>query len=181
MKHKFIVACSIALFAAVAQAAQLVTNFGATAENGGSWVWTPGTSTLTGTEGAGDLIFGAPLTNSFLDFSVISVTATATTAPNFGFNVVFEDSNFNTATANFNWLDFVGGNTVTSAVVIQPGFNKNNVVGWSLFSGGSAASINVVLTSITAGSAIPEPSTAAALGGMAILGFAAARRQRRSA
>lgn len=67
-----------------------------------------------------------------------------------------------------NWLVPADGANVTLSLETQA-------------IGGSVSDTLALANLTVAGSAIPEPSTAAAFGGLAILGFAAARRQRRSA
>ncbi|MDX2079494.1 MAG: PEP-CTERM sorting domain-containing protein [Terrimicrobiaceae bacterium] len=149
-------------------AAVLITDFGPSATNGGSWSYNPATSTLSGIEGLGDLIFGSP---SFADIGSngqLSLTANVTTAPAAGFTVVLEDASFVTATATFDWADFIGGQTVVANLVPSIGFDSSNIVGWSLFSGGSGGSINATLDTL---SAVPEPTTwaLAALGATSVL------------
>lgn len=169
--------CSVACICSASSAA-VITSFGSDAEKDGAWSWNSGTSTLSGTEVTGDTLYGVPYSGNFGDFSAISITANATTAPLAGFTFLLEDTEGRLAIAQFFWLDFVGGNTVSSVVQFDAGFDKSAIGGWQLASGGSGSPINVVLTSA---SAIPEPSAAVALAGVATLGFAATRRRHRVA
>jgi len=170
------------LFGLLATAqAQVITNFGSTAfTDDTGWTWTPGTSTLTGTEGAGFLLYGTPFTANLTGATSLSITANATTAPSAGFNFVLEDNTGKTATALYSWLAFQGGTTTISSVLnAQSGFSFANVTSWNLVSGGSGSSINVALSSVAV-SAVPEPATYAALFGLASLGFCIMRKRRKA-
>lgn len=163
--------------------AQQITTFGNNAFSDFGWVWNGGANSVTGIEGTGNVLYGETLFQNYTGINAITLTASVSVAPNAGFQFVLLDNTDKQLVASFDWLDFAGGATVTSTVSsVDVGFNYSNVIGWNLVSGGSNASINAIITNaLAANSAIPEPSTAAALGGLAILGFAAARRQRRSA
>jgi len=152
--------------------AQLVTNFGASAIAGGTWVYTPGTSSLSGTEAGGDLLFNTtPLVLNLTGSSQIRITANVTTAPGGGFTFVLQDAQNDEVQAAFDWSSFVGGATITSNLSINALFNYGDVVGWNLSGGGSGLAIAATLTSATA--VIPEPSTyallALGLGGLVLM------------
>lgn len=159
---------------------QTVTNFGFSASTDDTgWTWNPGTNTLSGTENAGYLLFGDSLTSNLTGATTLSITLNAISAPSAGFNFVLEDGSGKTATALYSWLAFQGGPTTVSTVInAQSGFNFADVTTWNLVSGGSGSSINVVLSNVSA-SAVPEPSTYAALAGFAVMGFCAVRRRRK--
>lgn len=160
--------------------AQVITSF-SDAENGGSWILTG--ATITGTEGAGDLIYNAvPLTLDATGKTGISITASVTTAPANGFKFSLFDATGKEATASFDWASFTSGPQTVVALFdfVTAGFNYGAVDGWNLISGGSGATINATLTSASL-TPVPEPSTYAALSGIAVLGFVAYRRRRSAA
>lgn len=150
----------VATLATLASAgAQLITTFGNTAENGGFWNYNPATSTITGTEGFGDLIFGAPANASLLTGNTyISLTGSAVTAPAGSFSVVLEDGEGNLAAAGFLWSAFSSGPQTVQAQLSFSTFDFDNVVGWSLVSGGSLQPVDASFSQMSAVSAVPEPS-----------------------
>jgi len=155
---------------------QLITGFGTNATNGGSWTYTSATSTITGTEGPGDLLFG---NTQFLNYSgaiQISLTANATINPGSTFSLVLQDGEGDEIFSQFSWASFLGGNTVLSNLSVNAAFNPANVVGWNLIAGSSSNPINVSLTSATA--IIPEPTTMALLAG-SLTAIMVLRRRRR--
>jgi hypothetical protein len=151
----------------------LITNFGNSADNGGGWTYTAGTSTLTGVESAGDLIFNPSTLNiDGTDGFAISITANVTTAPNAGFSFILQDAQGQEATALFAWTSFIGGATIQSLILpanIQPNFDFDQIAGWNLV-GNGGGTISAVLTSASL-AVIPEPSTYALLliGGAALV------------
>lgn len=160
-KNIYTLAFLLISFTSLSQA-QLITNFGATAVTGGGWTYTSATSSLSGTEGAGDLLFNAStITLDLTGSSHVRITANVTTAPNAGFFFALEDVGFEQVVAIFSWIDFVGGATISSPFSINPAFDYGNVEFWNLNSGGSGSAIAATLTSATA--VIPEPSTYALL------------------
>lgn len=156
--------------------AQLITNFGPEASVDFGWSWNPGTSTLSGTEGAGDVLYGETLSANFVGASMITITANVTSAPNAGFSFALVDDTEKLLVATFDWLDFAGGATVSSPIsYADAGFNYAGVTGWNLISGGSNSPISATLISAAV---IPEPSTYAAFAGGTMLGLALIRRRR---
>jgi hypothetical protein len=159
-----------------------ITNFGSSALTDDGWSYVG--STLSGTEGLGFLLYGEPISNDFTGATQITITANvagAANAPANGFTFLLLDGQDDSATAIFNWSDFIGGATVSADLVnISSGFDFGAVIGWNLVGGSSNAAINVVLSTAlaTAPSVIPEPSSYAALAGLAALGLVAARRRR---
>jgi hypothetical protein len=155
------------LLSAMASQAQLITTFGSSATNGGfTWDYDPNTSTISGTEGFGDLIYGTPETTSLLGSSVyISLTGSATVIPAGSFNIVLEDSSANLASATFLWSSFGSGPQTVQAALVFTTFDFSDVAGWALVSG---ASLQPVDASFSQMSAVPEPSAVLLLGGTAI-------------
>jgi len=165
---------ALAIFVNVANA-QLITDFGLNANDGGGWTYSAGTSTLTGTEQAGDLIFGS---TSFLNYSGvtgITLDLNVTMAPNSGLTFILQDSEGDEVSATFDWNDFIGGATANSSLSINPLFDYANVIGWNLVGGGSGSLINATLDSATA--VVPEPTTLALLTGSLTLGLILRRRR----
>jgi hypothetical protein len=159
---KILLAAFIVISTSFCQA-QLITNFGATASNGGAWTYTPGTSTISGNEGPGDLIFGTPAFGDYTGSTQFTLTGTVISAPSAGFTVLLEDSTGDTATALFDWADFIGGATISSTFTPVGGFDISDVINWNLVSGGSGEAVNATFSSLSA-TTIPEPSTYALMG-----------------
>lgn len=178
--------------AAIAQEVVLetisLTNFGASAFTDDSWTYNSSTGRLNGTEGLGFLVYGEPAATDFsrsfgqiTDISVTANVASLASAPLNGFSVVLIDGADRSASAFFNWVDFVGGQTVSVELSnVTPNFDYNNVIFWNLVGGSSNSPIDVVLTNISGlvVSNVPEPSTYAALAGMVVLGAVTVRRRR---
>ena len=153
---------------AVSARAQLITTFGDSAINGGfTWSYDSSTSTISGTEGFGDVIYGSPQTAVLLAGSTsISLTGSASVVPAGSFNVVLEDSSTNLATATFLWSSFASGPQTVGAALIYTTFNFSDVVGWSLVSGASLQPVNASFSQM---SAVPEPSALLLAGGATAL------------
>jgi hypothetical protein len=156
--------------------AQLITSFGFTAENGGfTWNYDPNTSTISGTEGFGDLLYGTPANASLLEGNTyISLTGSATIAPPGVFYVQLEDSGGNIAVATFLWSSFTGGPQTVQAALDYTSFDFEDVVFWNLNSGASLQPVNASFSEMSA-VAVPEPSTLLLAGG-AMFFFAFRRR-----
>lgn len=100
--------------------------------------------------------------------------------------VFFFDNNFLTASAAFNATSFTTGSFSTAAEVLTPGsgFNAANVMGFYITGNipNGLARFNYSFDNLAvAASAIPEPSTYAAILGALALGFVAYRRRQRAA
>ena len=158
-----------------------ITNFGSSADSDGGWTWNQGSSTLSGLEAAGALLFAnSELTLDLTGYDSISITANVGTAPVFGFTFLIEDITAKTASAQFDWVALSGGATVIAKLTaIDEGFDFANVKNWNLISGSSGSNINAILTSAMAVSAIPEPAAWAGVLGVGALGVVGLRRRRR--
>ena len=172
---KLAIALSL-LASTLACQAQLITTFGSSAENGGSWNYNPGTSTISGTEGFGDLLYGRPENASILTGNTyISLTGSATTAPAGVFYVTLEDIDGNIATATFLWSSFTGGLQTVQAALSYTTFDFTEVTFWNLVSGASLQTVNASFSQVSA-VAVPEPSAFLLVGGTAFC-FVAKRRR----
>ena len=167
-----VILASLVAFTSLSKA-QLVTNFGASADtNATTWVYNQGTSSLSGNEASGDLLFNTnPILLNLTGSIQIRITANVTTAPGAGFSFALQDGQGDEVQAAFSWASFIGGATITSALSTNVLFNYADVQGWNLVGGGSGAGIAATLTSATA--VIPEPSTyallALRLGGLVLM------------
>ncbi|MGC1481086.1 MAG: hypothetical protein WA771_11320, partial [Chthoniobacterales bacterium] len=144
-----VAAIASAIFLPLAGQAQLISNFGFDAFDGGSWDYEQSTSTISGTEGFGDIIFGNSATLDLTGVTTISLTMTPTTLPSGSFVVTLEDG-MNSATAQYTWTEFAGGGARTATLVPEPGFDLSNVTNWSLGDGFSNQSIDVQMNSLSA-------------------------------
>jgi hypothetical protein len=110
----------------------------------------------------------------------LTLTGFVTTSPGGAFTISLEDGAGNISATPFLWSAFTTTpSTVTNPVTLVSGFQWNNIVAWTLDSGGTGNTVNATYTSLQA-TAVPEPSTYAllALGGLALGGYAMRRRQR---
>lgn len=169
----------LVLSSALAEAqSTLITMFGANAASDQGWVYTAGTSSLSGLESTGDLIYGEAASTNFTGRDTFVITANVSgAAPANGFQLLLLDSSDRIASASFDWADFIGGATKSSPITAVAGFDYTTVGFWNLVGGGSGSNISVVFTSAVATTAVPEPSTYALLSGVAVLGFALRRRR----
>jgi len=175
---KLVIALSL-LASTLACHAQLITTFGLSAENGGSWSYDPNTSTISGTEGFGDLLYGSPENASLLTGNTyISLTGIATTIPAGVFYVTLEDSSGNIATATFLWSSFAAGPQTVQAELNYTTFDFSEVTIWNLVSGSSLQSVNASFSQMSAVAAVPEPSALLLVGGAAFCFVARRRRSR---
>jgi hypothetical protein len=156
MKSIRLFAAFVLLACAAGLQAQTLTTFGNTATNGGSWTYTPATSTISGTEGPGDLIFGTPLTSSIGANRYLQLTGNATTAPAGSFTITLEDNASHFASVHYAWTDFTGGATLAHPIEFTT-FNFTNITAWSLDSGSSLQAVNASFSQMMA-VAVPEPS-----------------------
>jgi hypothetical protein len=157
MKSIFSLFAAFALLAAGLQA-QTLTLFGNTATKSGTWTYTPATSTISGFEDPGNLIFGSPQTIDIGSNRYLQLTGNATTAPAGSFTITLEDNADHLATALFSWSEFTGDATLTMPIEFTT-FNFSNITGWSLDSGGTGQPVNASFSQLSAVSAVPEPAT----------------------
>jgi hypothetical protein len=176
MKKSALFIVLVLAFVSVGQAQVLISSFGGSASSSAGWTYTPGTSTLSGTEGIGEVLFGAPANADISGNTFLRLTANAATAPAGSFTITLEDISSNTVGATFTWGSFLGGATNTQALV-GGAFNYSNIVGWTLDSGGSGQALNVSFSDLSAVTAVPEPSTFAFLIAAGIGSFVAYRRR----
>ena len=173
---------ALSLLASVASAALIpISNFGSTAFVDEGWVYNSVSSSLSGQEGLGNLIYGEPLSSDYTGITAISLTAnvTAGSAPANGFTFLLLDGQDDSITAVFDWSQFIGGATVEASFTANPAFDFNNVIGWNLVGGSSNSNIAVTLTNVSA-VAIPEPSSYSAVVALGAIGYAMLRRRARS-
>jgi hypothetical protein len=198
MKNKlslYIVATAFALMGhnAYAQSSINLSTFGSSME-GDVWTWTAATSTISGNDTGGALLFTAasPSFDPGLNFTTLNnyggnpanlrllLTGFVTTSPGGAFTISLEDNLGNVSATPFTWGSFgVSSSTVTNAVSVVTPFNWNNVVGLTLDAGGTGNAVNATFTSLSV-TAVPEPSTYAllAMSGLALGGYAMRRRRR---
>lgn len=114
----------------------------------------------------------------------LSLTATLNAANTNGFGLELFDSDGANAVFTGLWSDFTVGSSITSVLTVAsvtPGFS-GTVAAILLSTGGTGQTLNVTFDTLAlTGAAIPEPSTYAALCGIAVLGFVAYRRRRSAA
>jgi hypothetical protein len=171
------------LLASVASAALIpISNFGNSAFVDEGWTYNSGSSSLSGQEGLGNLIYGTPLTVDFTGIIAISLTAnvTAGSAPANGFTFLLLDGQDDSVTAVFDWSQFIGGATVEANISANPLFDFANVTTWNLVGGSSNSPIAVTLTNVSGVTPVPEPSSYSTVAALGAIGFAMLRRRARS-
>lgn len=148
------------------QAATLITTFGTQARSSGGWTYNSGTSTITGVEAGGALLYNSSslsldLSSETSDVGLLqlNLTGLVPTKPFGVFNITLTDSEGVEARWDFDWSSFSSSSSTLTAnnAGAGSGFNLASIVDWNLNSGGSDDSINATFTRLEA---IPEPSSA---------------------
>jgi hypothetical protein len=178
---------------ASAQSSINLSTFGSTME-GDVWTWTPATSTISGNDTGGALLFTTadPSFAPGLNFTTLNnyggnpanlrleLTGLVTTSPGGAFSITLEDNGSLISSTPFTWDSFGStSSTVTAVVGLTPSFNWANITYLNLVAGGTGNAVNATFTSLNV-TAVPEPSTYAllALSGLALGGYAMRRRRR---
>ena len=115
--------------------------------------------------------------------SLLSLTATVTTNPGTSFTLELIDNAALSQSYNGSWGSFTTGSSSTATLTFgsaTPGFNFANILGMTLSTAGGNPS-NSVMVTLDQLTAVPEPSTYAAIFGLACLGAAIVRQKRRAA
>jgi len=160
--------------------AQTITTFDGDTGTDDAWTFNSSTNRLSGIEGLGYLLYGSTASTDFTGITSITLTANVVAgfAPVNGFTFLLLDGEEDTATATFDWSEFVGGTSVTAVLMdVSPSFNFGNVIAWNLVSGSSNTNLDVNLISAV-GTAVPEPSTFAILAGMSAMFIVSSHRRR---
>ncbi len=134
------------------------------------WTWNPATSNLSGTEAPGAVLF--PTAFSGADLTTLSnyggnpsnlrfnLTGFVTTPPPGAFSITLESTGGSLSVTPVLWSSFgTTSSTFTTAVntTTLPGFAWNNIIGWTLDSGGSGNTVNATFTSLTVSAPATEP------------------------
>jgi hypothetical protein len=174
---------ALSLLTIVSAQAVTITGFGT-----GQYTGFGSTSFATATQTASTLnlvgidqndIFGNVTPISIGSVSTLYLTASVSANPASTFDVVLFDAEFDTRTYTGNWSSFS-----TSLSEVALGLTSSvgvfgTVTGVQIFTGGTGSALNVTLDLLSTTSAIPEPSSFAALAGFAALGLVGLRRRRR--
>jgi hypothetical protein len=113
----------------------------------------------------------------------LKLTATLNVANSNGFAIELFDINGVSAAYSGYWSSFVTGASTEVTLTYDstsPGFT-GTVIAVLLGTGGTGQTLNVTLDNLAVVVPVPEPSTYAALSGIAVLGFVAYRRRRSAA
>lgn len=156
-----------------AQSSVLLTDFNS-AIGVDSLTWNQGTRTWTGTQivgalyndGTGPFDLTSVLTTSASNSSGLQAEVTVilnSSVPAGSFAITLENSGGQMLVANFNWADFVVGQSKSVAKAFEGAvginlatWNRSSVSSWNLVSSGNGAGVNATFTGL---SAIPEPSS----------------------
>lgn len=163
----------------------VISNFGTEIENdliGDNWPngYLSATSVLNSNVGIGDGIsdFTNPFVGDLTGLTDLQLIANVNAIPSTdGFTINLYDAEGDTASASFNWSSFISGpQTVLATLTYSNDFDPaDTALGWDLTPTGIGGSVDVQFTSLTA---VPEPSTYAALTGLLALGYVMVRRRR---
>jgi len=143
-----------------------------------------GTTTFgTGNNDGMTLIAPFPSALEIPGYTDISITAQVNASNASGFTFLLYSSPTEFASADFLASDFTGSlTTVTKALAFSSGFDPLTVAYYGINGGTPGGTANFRYTFDSASvSSVPEPSTYAALSGIAVLGFVAYRRRRSAA
>jgi hypothetical protein len=185
---------ALILAGSVSLQAQTITGFGSgdflindansSFDIGTSPVQTSTNITFSGVDGGTGfyVVLNTPvvLVNGFAASPLI-LTATLNVANANGFGVELFDSDGASAAYSGFWSSFATGASTEATLTYAstaPGFT-GTVVAVLLSTGGTGQTLNVTFDKLIV--AVPEPSTYAALSGIAVLGFVAYRRRRSAA
>ena len=184
---------ALILAGSVSLQAQTITGFGSgdflindansIFDIGTSPVQTSTNVTFSGVDG-GTGFYVVLNTPVFVGFSWLpQLTATVNVANTNAFGLEVFDTDGGSVAFDGYWSSFTTGasSTVTLQFTSYSGFN-GTAAAVLLSTGGTGQTLNVTFDQLTVpGAAIPEPSTYAALSGIAVLGFVAYRRRRSAA
>ena len=187
-------AAALILATGVSLQAQTITGFGSgdflinhadsSFDIGTSPVQTSTTTTFSGVDGGTSayVVLQTPvaLVSGFAA-KPLNLTATLNVANSNGFTLELFDVNGISAAYSGFWSSFTTGASTPVTLTYGstgPGFT-GTVVAVLLGTGGTGQTLNVTLDTLAV--AVPEPSTYAALSGIAVLGFVAYRRRRSAA
>lgn len=184
---------ALILAGSVSLQAQTITGFGSgdflfndpnsSFDIGTSPVQTSSNITFSGVDGGTGfyVVLNAPVSVGFEWFPELTATLNVANANAFGIEVF--DTEGGSVAFEGNWSSFTTGasSTVVLGFSSLSGFN-GTAAAVLMSTGGTGQTLNVTLDQLTVpGAAIPEPSTYAALSGIAVLGFVAYRRRRSAA
>lgn len=161
------------IFASVALTAMPVQSFGAesvlstfgssVASDG--WSWSAATSTLSGTEAPGAVLYP----ESFADTNLgllgnpgnlsLSLSGSVITAPPGFFSVTLEDKSGRLSVTRISWSSLGSiGSTVIVPISAPADFDWGKVAGWTLDSGGSGEPLEATFTKLAVVAATPTPT-----------------------
>ena len=185
MKLKIIASFFIA---SLSLSAQQITGFGNSSDFTSTFSsFTTNTSaatsyTVTGPDNGSFLVGSFNASISLGTPSALVLSATQSTALSSSFTIALLDSGGNSAVYSGNWAQFSAAVPTSSILMFSnyTGAFNGRATGLLLSTGGIGSTLTVSLNNLAV-SAIPEPSTFAALFGAAALGMAACRRRRTAA